>query len=76
MIDEIVSKLGKLDCMVANAGIAHVKELRHQTGEELHRMTDVNIHGVLNCYIHAANAMIEAGTKGRIIGAASIVAYK
>jgi hypothetical protein len=36
----------------------------------------LQIHGVANCYIHAANAMIESGTKGRIIGAASVVAYK
>lgn len=85
---------------VANAGIAAVKELRHQTGSDLKRMMDVNVsawraslycafclpqmltllplqvHGVMNCYIHSANAMIKAGIKGRIIGAASIVAFK
>lgn len=76
MIKDIVAKLGKLDVSVANAGIAAVKELRKQTGEDLKRMMDVNVHGVMNTYIHSANAMIEAGTEGRIIGAASIVAYK
>lgn len=30
----------------------------------------------MNCYIHSANAMMAAKTQGRIIGAASIVAYK
>lgn len=34
------------------------------------------LHGVMNCYIHSANAMMKANIKGRIIGAASIVAYK
>lgn len=36
----------------------------------------LQLHGVMNCYIHSANAMMKAETKGRIIGAASIVAYK
>lgn len=36
----------------------------------------LQLHGVFNCLIHTANAMIEAGIKGRIIAAASIVAYK
>lgn len=76
MIEETVKTLGKLDVAVANAGIAAVKELRSQTEADLKRMFGVNINGVANVYIHAANAMIEAGTKGRIIGAASIVAYK
>jgi NADP-dependent 3-hydroxy acid dehydrogenase YdfG len=61
---------------VANAGIAAVKEVRLQSAEELKKMMDVNVHGLMNTYIHSANAMIEAETKGRIIGAASIVAYK
>ena len=103
---ETVEKSGRLDVMIANAGIAQVKALKDQTAEDLKRMFDVNvsptfamassnqpyaaereliglaapclpqIHGVANCYINAANAMIESGTKGRIIGAASVVAYK
>merc|ERR1711939_147665 len=76
MIADIFSQMGRLDVSVANAGIAHVKELRKQEAADLKRMMDVNVHGVMNTYIHTANAMIEAGIKGRIIGAASIVAYK
>ncbi|KAK9896972.1 NAD(P)-binding protein [Cystobasidium minutum MCA 4210] len=76
MIDEVVSKMGKIDVSVANAGIAAVKAVHECTGEDLKRMMDVNLHGVMNCYIHSANAMMKAETKGRIIGAASIVAYK
>lgn len=36
----------------------------------------VQLHGVMNCYIHSANAMMAAKTQGRIIGACSIVGYK
>lgn len=43
MVDEVVKKMGKIDVMVANAGIAAVKELRYQTGEDLKRMIDVNV---------------------------------
>ncbi|RYO69438.1 hypothetical protein AA0113_g4090 [Alternaria arborescens] len=62
--------------MVANAGIAQVKALLDLTEQDLKRMFEVNVYGVYNCYATAAKQMIEQGSGGKILGAASIVAFK
>ena len=40
---ETVEKSGRLDVMVANAGIAQVKALKDQSADDLKRMFDVNV---------------------------------
>ena len=78
--------------MVANAGIAQVKSLLDLTEQDLKRMFEVNgafavtlfhcplltmpVYGVFNCYSTAAKQMISQGTGGKLLGAASIVAFK
>ncbi|KAK6221061.1 hypothetical protein LQW54_001634 [Pestalotiopsis sp. IQ-011] len=81
MIQTCVKELGPLDTMIANAGIAQVKALLDLTEEDFERMFAVNVFGVQNCYAEAARQMIRQGTctaesPGKIIGAASIVAFK
>ncbi|KAI9880012.1 MAG: hypothetical protein M1830_005931 [Pleopsidium flavum] len=76
MIQKSVDNLGPLDVMVANAGIAQVKGLLDLTEEDVRRMFDVNFFGVFNCYSSAARQFIKQKTPGKIIGAASIVAFK
>jgi len=76
MVDSVAADLGSVDIMVANAGIAQVKALIDCQPADLARISDVNYTGVANCYIAAAKQMIKQGKEGRIIGAASIVAYR
>ncbi|EOD52750.1 putative acetoin dehydrogenase (diacetyl reductase) protein [Neofusicoccum parvum UCRNP2] len=76
VIETSVKELGPLDTMVANAGIAQVKPLLKLTDDDFRRMFEVNVYGVFNCYIEAAKQMIEQGGGGKLIGAASIVAFK
>ena len=76
LIEKSISALGPLNVMIANAGIAQVKPLLELTSEDVHRMFDINFHGVFNCYQAAAKQMIKQGTGGKLIGAASIVAFK
>ncbi|KAB2574357.1 Short-chain dehydrogenase/reductase SDR [Lasiodiplodia theobromae] len=71
-----VQELGPLDTMVANAGIAQVKPLLKLTDEDFRRMFEVNVYGVFHCYTEAAKQMIEQGGGGKLIGCASIVAFK
>lgn len=71
-----VEHLGPLTTMVANAGIAQVKSLLDLSEEDFERMFQVNVFGVQNCYAEAAKQMISQGSGGKIIGAASIVAFK
>lgn len=66
---------------IANAGIAQVKALLDLTEADFERMVAVNLTGVHNCYAEAARQMMDQGTcephaPGKIIGAASIVAFK
>jgi len=76
LVQHSVNELGNLDTMVANAGIAQVKALLELTEEDFRRMFEVNVYGVFNCYSSAAKQMIKQGSGGRLLGAASIVAFK
>ncbi|RDW71410.1 hypothetical protein BP6252_07973 [Coleophoma cylindrospora] len=80
LIAATVEKLGKLDVMIANAGIAQVKKPLDLTEDDVRKMFDVNVFGVFNCYTAAAKQMIKQGGGGKIIGAARqgslIVAFK
>ncbi|KAJ9636741.1 hypothetical protein H2199_007735 [Coniosporium tulheliwenetii] len=76
MVQTSVEKLGPLNVMVANAGIAQVKPLLDLTEEDFRRMFEVNVYGVFNCYSAAARQMIKQESGGKILGAASIVAFK
>ncbi|RYO91839.1 hypothetical protein DL762_001919 [Monosporascus cannonballus] len=81
MVQTSVDVLGPLDTMIANAGIAQAKAPLDVTEAEFEHMFAVNVFGVNNCYTEAAKQMIAQGTcqpdrPGKIIGAASIVAFK
>lgn len=76
MVSGTVEALGSLDVMVANAGIAQVLPLLEVSPEDWDRMMAVNVRGTFLCYQEAAQQMIKQGGGGKIIGAASIVAYR
>ncbi|KAK3201531.1 hypothetical protein GRF29_185g1207157 [Pseudopithomyces chartarum] len=76
LVQTSVDKLGPLNTMVANAGIAQVKPLLDLTEQDLKRMFEVNVYGVFNSYTTAATQMISQRTGGKLLGAASIVAFK
>ncbi|AOP51950.1 SDR family oxidoreductase [Brevibacterium aurantiacum] len=67
---------GKLDIFVANAGIAQIEPLIDYSKEDFEKILNVNITGVFLSYQAAAKQMIAQGNGGKIIGAASIVAFR
>jgi meso-butanediol dehydrogenase/(S,S)-butanediol dehydrogenase/diacetyl reductase len=76
MIAATVAELGRLDVMVANAGVAQVAPLLEVTPEQFDWLMSINLRGVFLCYTAAARQMIAQGGGGKIIGAASIAAHK
>ncbi|KAF2450264.1 acetoin dehydrogenase-like protein [Karstenula rhodostoma CBS 690.94] len=76
LVQTSVDELGPLNTMVANAGISQVKALLDLTEQDLKRMFEINVFGVFNCYTAAAKQMIKQGSGGKLLGAASIVAFK
>jgi meso-butanediol dehydrogenase/(S,S)-butanediol dehydrogenase/diacetyl reductase len=75
-VQRVAEELGQLNVMVANAGIAQVKPLLELTPEDWDHMMAINLRGMFLSYQAAARQMIQQGTGGKIIGAASIVAYR
>jgi glucose 1-dehydrogenase len=74
LVAETVERLGGLDVMIANAGVAVDASFLETTEEELNRIIDVNLKGVFFCGQAAARAMIEGGHGGCIINTASTYA--
>lgn len=73
MVGDAVIKLGGLDVMVANAGVATFASLVSSTVDSWDHTLSVNARGPYLCYKYAAMQMIEQGRGGRIIGASSIL---
>lgn len=72
MVDQCVTRFGRLDIIVNNAGVtrsAYIMDLTEADWDRIHR---VNAKGVFFCLQAAARQMIAQGGGGRIINIASI----
>ncbi|WP_018156859.1 SDR family oxidoreductase [Demetria terragena] len=76
LIQAAVQAGGHLDVFVANAGIAQVEEMLNYDSADFQKIVAVNLTGVYNSYRQAALQMVRQGHGGKIIGAASIVAFR
>ena len=86
MIQAAVDKYGRVDAVVAAAGLAHAgyvsgesteragRTLVDQSADDWQRVMDVNLTGVMLANQQAARAMIEAGAGGTIVNIASAAA--
>jgi 3-oxoacyl-[acyl-carrier protein] reductase len=72
-VSGLIKKHGRLDILVANAGIAIDGLLLRLSDEQLDKLFNVNVRGALTCAKVAAKAMMRAKT-GRIIFLSSVVA--
>jgi 3-oxoacyl-[acyl-carrier protein] reductase len=71
-IDEVVKKLGRLDILVANAGIAVDGLLLRIKDEDLDRLFATNVRGAITCARCAIRPMSKA-KGGRIVFLSSVV---
>ncbi|OQV04195.1 hypothetical protein CLAIMM_09113 isoform 2 [Cladophialophora immunda] len=76
LVDKATEKLGHLQVMVANAGLAHADGIFELTEEHVQRILNVNIAGVFNCFVVAGKKMVDQRKGGKIMAASSIAAFK
>ena len=74
LISDVVARHGKLDIMVANAGIATVASVADMDFETWRSVLAVNLDGVFSSVRHAGRAMAASGG-GSIITMASITGF-
>jgi len=73
VFDKLGSERGRLDCLVNNAGIAHVGNITNTSEEDFDRVMSVNLKGVFNCLKGGVKLMLKSGG-GAIVNIASTVA--
>src|SRR5882672_543303 len=77
LVLDTVRRLGRLDVMVANAGIADpYKSLLDTSAAEWDRMIAVHLRGTFLCGREAARAMRDAKIPGRIVTLSSTSAFE
>ncbi|MEO6268866.1 MAG: 3-oxoacyl-ACP reductase FabG [Lautropia sp.] len=72
MVDTTLSRLGRIDCLVNNAGITSDARLVKMTEEQFDRVIAVNLKGVFRCTQAVVDPMIRQGA-GVILTASSVV---
>jgi len=73
-IAETVSRIGKIEILINNAGVTADSTLKKMTPDQWQKVVDVNLTGVFNCGKAAALHMME-NNYGRIINTSSVVAH-
>src|SRR5436190_11097373 len=76
LVAQTVEQFGKLDVMVANAGIIQVQPILDLTAADWDRTFAVNTRGVFLCFQAAARQIVAQGQGGRLLATASIAAKR
>jgi NAD(P)-dependent dehydrogenase (short-subunit alcohol dehydrogenase family) len=72
-VDQVVARHGRIDVLVANAGISYEEPAEKHTDETWRRVMSINLDGAFRCMRAAGRHMIQAGG-GAIVAISSICA--
>ncbi|KAF1993465.1 NAD(P)-binding protein [Amniculicola lignicola CBS 123094] len=75
-IDKIVAHSGRIDGMVANAGMTKHQPALDFDRPQLEQLFNLNVFGAYFCATAAAKKFIELGIKGSIVFTASMTSYR
>ncbi|GAE94475.1 2-deoxy-D-gluconate 3-dehydrogenase [Gracilibacillus boraciitolerans JCM 21714] len=75
LVEESISKTGRVDILVNNAGIIRRNQAENFTDEDWDAVIDVNLNAVFRLTREFGNHMIEHGT-GKIINIASMLSFQ
>ncbi|CAK9784969.1 acetoin reductase family protein [Cutaneotrichosporon oleaginosum] len=76
LVEKAAAELGRVDVMIANAGIAPVGPFLDVSVETMDNLHAVNVRGVFLCYQAAARQMIKQGGGGKLIAACSTAGWQ
>jgi 3-oxoacyl-[acyl-carrier protein] reductase len=72
MVESVVARYGRIDCLVNNAGIVQDSTLKNMTEEQFDSVIEINLKGVYNCTKAVVEVMLKQSS-GVILNASSIV---
>ena len=72
MVEQVVARYGRIDCLVNNAGIVQDSTLKNMTEEQFDNVIEINLKGVYNCAKAVVDVMLKQSS-GVILNASSIV---
>jgi len=72
MVDTVVKKYGRIDCLVNNAGIVQDATLKNMSEAQFDDVIEINLKGVYNCTRAVVDTMLKQQS-GVILNASSIV---
>jgi NAD(P)-dependent dehydrogenase (short-subunit alcohol dehydrogenase family) len=75
-INAIVEKTGRIDGLVANAGMTKHQPALNFQKPELQKLFDLNVFGTYFCANIVARKFIELGIKGSIVMTSSMTSYR
>ncbi|CAI6331954.1 unnamed protein product [Periconia digitata] len=76
VVDQIVERSGRIDGMIANAGMTKHQPALNFDRPQLEQLFNLNVYGAYFCATAAAKKMIELGIKGSIVFTASMTSYR
>lgn len=76
MIGETVTRFGRLDVMINNAGLGGTASVLDMTDDEWTRVLDVTLNGTFRCTRAALRQFVAQGGGGAVVNNASVIGWR
>lgn len=74
-VDALQAKFGKLDVLIANAGVGATTDAKDLRAEDVAHLININLLGVVNCVTSVLPRMVEKGS-GHLVAISSLAGYR